>query len=87
MTPSDFAAMVGISEPALLDFEAGADRIDALLMMRLCKALHVSAKYFFEPWIGGGSSVSDTATSVQSAKSDRIGLRDLVAKFLRWVYI
>lgn len=50
VTPSDFASAVGISERALLDFEVGADRIDARIMMRLCKALGVSATYFFEHW-------------------------------------
>jgi transcriptional regulator with XRE-family HTH domain len=50
ITSERFAESLGISEQALLAMEAGAERIDARLMRRICKALNVSVKYFFEPW-------------------------------------
>ena len=44
-----FAASVGIQVENLSDFEAGERRIDAKIMLKMCKELGVSARYFFEP--------------------------------------
>jgi transcriptional regulator with XRE-family HTH domain len=44
------ANRIGVTEQRIDEFENGATRIGADTMLLVCRALHVKAGYFFEPW-------------------------------------
>jgi len=57
------AKCIGVASARILDFESGATRIDARIMVEICRVLNVKPRYFFE-W--DRQTIPDSAPSWQN---------------------